>query len=128
MLNRIFVYGTLKQNFSNHDIVKPFLQSVKPAELKGLVYDLPAGYPAAIDGDGQILGEVLELHDIEAALAVLDRLEDYYGPDCRNNLYDRVIRDVTLLTGEKILAYVYLWASPSELKKVGERVADGNWQ
>lgn len=128
MLNRIFVYGTLKQNFCNHDMVKPFLKSIAGAKLKGLIYDLPAGYPAAIDGDGQVIGEVFELADTELALAVLDRLEDYYGPNCRKNLYKRVIRDVSLINGEKISAYVYLWASPSELEKVGKCLVDGVWK
>ncbi|SMD08842.1 gamma-glutamylcyclotransferase family protein [Sporomusa malonica] len=128
MLNRIFVYGTLKRNFCNHDIVKPFLKSATSAELKGLIYDLPVGYPAAIDGDGQVIGEIFELTDIELALAVLDRLEDYYGPNCRKNLYDRVIRDVSLINGEKVSAYVYLWASPPELEKVGKCLVDGIWK
>lgn len=79
MLNRVFVYGTLKVDGCNHGIVQPFVKSICAATMRGIIYDLPVGYPAAIDGDGQVIGQVIELNDVEAALAVLDRLEDYYG-------------------------------------------------
>jgi gamma-glutamylcyclotransferase (GGCT)/AIG2-like uncharacterized protein YtfP len=42
----IFVYGTLKQGYCNHERFCKTAVSIKPAWVWGRLYHLPAGYPA----------------------------------------------------------------------------------
>ncbi len=41
----IFVYGTLKQGYCNHDRYCKTAVSIEPAQVWGRLYALPAGYP-----------------------------------------------------------------------------------
>jgi gamma-glutamylcyclotransferase (GGCT)/AIG2-like uncharacterized protein YtfP len=45
-LLKIFVYGTLKHGFSNHDYFCRHAVSINPALTWGRLYDLPYGFPA----------------------------------------------------------------------------------
>jgi gamma-glutamylcyclotransferase (GGCT)/AIG2-like uncharacterized protein YtfP len=128
MLNRVFVYGTLMQGMSNHQVVAPYLLAATPAQMKGILFDLAYGYPAVTDGDGLVIGELLELSEVTAALAKLDSLEEYHGQNCPENLYDRVIREVVDHKGNKTPAYVYLWSKPEQVYSVGKRILNGDWK
>ncbi|HWR42069.1 gamma-glutamylcyclotransferase family protein [Sporomusa sp.] len=128
MLNKVFVYGTLKQGFCNHGKIQPFCKSIQSAVLQGILYDLPFGYPGAVDGNGQIIGEVIELINAELALVELDRLEDYFGPGCADNLYERVVRGVSLANGDIVSTYVYLWSKPQALMQLGRLNPQGEWR
>lgn len=127
-LDKVFVYGTLQQGFANYGIIAPYCQTIRPARLQGVLYDLPFGYPAAIDGAGVITGEVVTLCPVGPALLVLDKLEDYYGPGCADNVYNRVVREVILTGGERVAAYVYLWSKPQELAMLGVINRQGKWK
>jgi len=127
-INKVFVYGTLMTGMKNHYLVEPYIKSVKPARVAGVLYDLPYGYPAMTAGNTLVFGELMELANITEALIVLDRLEDYHGPDEAGNLYDRVVREVVVSGEEKVLAYMYLWAKPAELEKVGVIIPGGDWK
>ena len=80
MLSCVFVYGTLMRGMSNHQVLAPYFATVRLAQLQGILFDLPYGYPAVIDGNGVVHGELIELVDPKAALITLDKLEDYHGP------------------------------------------------
>lgn len=127
-INRVFVYGTLMTSMTNHHRIKPFIKAVLPAKSIGLLYHLPYGYPAMVPGNRQVQGEVIELTDITQGLKVLDDLEGYQGPGYCCNLYNRVVQEVEQETGERLLAYVYLWAKPAELKILGTPVPGGDWR
>lgn len=43
---RLFVYGTLKRGFANHERFCSRARSIEPAVVWGRLYHLPAGYPA----------------------------------------------------------------------------------
>ena len=45
---RLFVYGTLKRGFGNHRRLCRGLVRAEAAEIRGKLYDLPAGYPALV--------------------------------------------------------------------------------
>lgn len=129
-LCRVFVYGTLMTEMSNFCIVKPFVKSVTPGKLRGTVYDLPYGFPGAILGeeDQWIVGELLELTEIETAMSLLDQLEDYYGPSSPQNMYEKSIAKAVTLEGEILDAYVYTWAKTEQLNKIGTVIDHGNWR
>jgi gamma-glutamylcyclotransferase (GGCT)/AIG2-like uncharacterized protein YtfP len=51
----IFVYGTLKQGYCNHERFCKTAVSIKPAWVWGRLYHLPAGYPGLEIPDTSIL-------------------------------------------------------------------------
>lgn len=130
MCNGIFVYGTLMSGFINHGIyLAKNINSIQKAKIKGRLFHLPAGYPAVIDGTGQVTGEFVTLRDLESVLERIDELEDYNGT-CRDNEYERVIRDVTLTGGEVVRGYVYIYAPHrcEYLVSQGTEVVTGDWR
>ena len=83
MSSQIFVYGTL-QRASDQPMAVQLRQSARwlgPARLRARLYDLGA-YPAAVQGEGTVHGELFELADSE----LLKRLDAYEGPDYRRCL------------------------------------------
>jgi gamma-glutamylcyclotransferase (GGCT)/AIG2-like uncharacterized protein YtfP len=52
---RLFVYGTLKRGFGNHRRLCRGLVRAEAAEIRGRLYDLPAGYPALVIPEASIL-------------------------------------------------------------------------
>ncbi|MGE5396322.1 MAG: gamma-glutamylcyclotransferase [Chitinophagales bacterium] len=125
-VNRVFVYGTLRPGLKNYRVVEKFVLAVYPATAQGRLFDLPYGYPAMIEGDGTVSGEVLELKEIRKALKVLDRLEGYSETSSRN-LYIRVLIEVKLKGGDRVEAYTYYWDHPNELPRLGKELPEGKW-
>lgn len=113
---------------SNHYLIRPFVKCIIPGMAEGVLYDLPYGYPAVTDGCGVVKGEIMVVRSIEKVLAVLDELEDYYGPGDERNLYVRVIREVKTGGGDKLPAYMYLWTEPGKLGSLGTFIKDGDWK
>lgn len=89
----VFVYGSLKRGFSAHAKIEAFVHAAVPGQVKGTL--VSAGkYPAMIPaGEGQgdfvVHGEWLTLE--AAALSIMDKWEDYWGPDDPRNGYERVL-------------------------------------
>lgn len=52
---RLFVYGTLKKGFWNHDRFRTRADSIEPATTWGRLYHLPAGFPALEVPESSIL-------------------------------------------------------------------------
>lgn len=110
-----FVYGTLRQGEANHHLIKKATVSCRPARLAGAVmYDL-GPYPMIVEGEGAIIGELVEIDPAryEAVLRRLDILEGVDGNDPENprGLYRRVRRPVQLedvAEAVSVDAWVYL--------------------
>ena len=77
----VFVYGTLNPGGIYHQqYCAPYLKTSQPAQVRGLLYDLPAlGYPAMTPGEGWVKGYWFRLAAI--ALPGLDYLEGYIPPE-----------------------------------------------
>ncbi|MEG1087813.1 MAG: gamma-glutamylcyclotransferase family protein, partial [Cetobacterium sp.] len=62
---KIFVYGSLREGFFNYD--KYLVNKVSPASLgkvNGKLFHLShKGYPALLDGEEEVIGELMELKD-----------------------------------------------------------------
>jgi gamma-glutamylcyclotransferase (GGCT)/AIG2-like uncharacterized protein YtfP len=78
----VFVYGTLKRKHINHILLEGVgIARIRPARLCGVeLYDIadpmrPYPYPALLRGMGQVLGELVDLTQLEDGLLVLDHLE-----------------------------------------------------
>lgn len=128
MTVNVFVYGTLRRGQKYHELIAGKIKSMQNATARGILYDLPCGYPAMISGEGAVCGELFELDDAEEALTVLDELEDYHGPG-KVNEYERV--QITVVaedgTAKSCYAYVYPEERRAWLEKNGMRVSSGDW-
>ena len=119
ILDRLFVYGTLRDGQTARSLVANQITGAAAATTEGSLYAFPMGYPGYIeDGAGTVRGEVLWLTELAATFALLDA---YEGTD-----FVRMIRQVTLETGEQIWAWVYVLSDPAAVKH-GTRIDHGDW-
>ncbi len=128
-LNNLFVYGTLMTGFCNHkQYIAPWANRIIPALINGELYHLPQGYPALLEGEGVIRGELVFLPNIDIIIKSIDDLEDYYGPG-GDNMYRREITEVELIeTGDKVFAYVYFYCDEKYVRQKGIHVVHGDWR
>ena len=119
VLDRLFVYGTMRSGQTARSLVANSITRCLPAHTSGAIYAFPMGYPGFTEAQGgTVVGEVLWLTDLAATFGLLDA---YEGED-----FARIIKQVTLDTGEEIWAWVYALADPSAIK-LGTRIEDGDW-
>lgn len=93
MLKRIFVYGSLRKGHYNYDAyLKDKSEFVSYGYVKGDLYTIEGViYPALIEGEGRVIGEIYEVSE-EVANAI-DELESYVEGDPSNE-YNRVVCDI----------------------------------
>lgn len=120
VLDRLFVYGTLRQGQTARSLLANQIKRCVKAWTTGSIYAFPMGYPGFSEGDGKgrVLGEVVWLSELAATFGLLDA---YEGQD-----FARIIRQVTLETGEQIWAWVYTLADPGAIR-LGTLIQDGDW-
>lgn len=113
---KLFVYGTLRKGNPAYDkYIKDYLLSQYPAYAKGLLYQMKdRQFPALLNGDRMIIGEVFELVD-DFDFTALDKYEEYYGLNNCNNLYHRKLIDIYDLNYQVISkAYIYFYNDQRE--------------
>ena len=124
---QVFVYGTLMPGYRNHErFIAPHLLSSQPATVAGWLYDLPAGYPGVVEGDGIVHGNLLELPG--QVLDSLDELEGYdpLGEPGENEYY-RKLANVRLSNDQEAEAWVYFMTRDRIQQMHGIRVESGYW-
>lgn len=124
----VFVYGTLKKGESREPALRQFaVKWVRAAILGFNIYDLGA-FPAidhSENGD-QVFGELVECHNPDRVLEVLDNIEGYYGPGHERNLYNReVVTAIQLSDGVRVPAFTYVFARGFE--EYHMPIASGKW-
>ncbi|WP_134702383.1 gamma-glutamylcyclotransferase [Ammoniphilus sp. YIM 78166] len=124
----IFVYGTLRSGQYYHHLIEKQIQSIQKATVEGLLFDLPYGYPAVIEGTGRVVGELFTFENHQQALCILDELEDYHGPG-KDNEYERIETLATLDTGQHVPCQMYVYSASKEalIKEKGIFVSHGDW-
>jgi gamma-glutamylcyclotransferase (GGCT)/AIG2-like uncharacterized protein YtfP len=105
---RVFVYGTLLPGESNHAVAARWMLDARPGAVCGRLVDCGA-WPALVRGggaasEGRVRGMWLTVRP--EALADLDALEDFAGPESPND-YERIwVRDAS---GQPLEGWVYVW-------------------
>ncbi|MGL4345745.1 MAG: gamma-glutamylcyclotransferase family protein [Cellulosilyticaceae bacterium] len=126
-MEKIFVYGSLMSGFWNYDkVLKNRVRKVEKAFVKGELYQLPAGYPAIVDGKAHITGEVMTITQ-QKLMKSLDLLEGYMG-EGEDNLYERHKKEVLLEDGRVEECWVYVYVDQNEARRDGEPIRHGNWR
>jgi gamma-glutamylcyclotransferase (GGCT)/AIG2-like uncharacterized protein YtfP len=123
VLDRLFVYGTLRQGQTARSLIANQIQRTVKAYTEGALYAFPMGYPGFTDAKGEsqptrVLGEVIWLTELAATFGLLDA---YEGHD-----FARMIRQVTLDTGEQVWTWIYALADPAAATH-GTRIQHGDW-
>ena len=120
VLDRLFVYGTLRSGQTARSLIANQITRCVKAQTSGSIYAFPMGYPGFSEGDGRsrVVGEVLWLTDLPATFGLLDA---YEGED-----FARVIKQVTLETGDQIWTWIYTLSDPGALRH-GTLIPDGDW-
>lgn len=112
-MNRIFVYGTLRNGMLNQ--VVPEVSSYIHADAKGFVngrlFDT-GEYPAAKPNktsQTKVYGDVLMVDDnqLQNVLNVLDEYEEIDEDHPQKSLFKRKLVDVNIANGKKIKAWIY---------------------
>lgn len=103
----VFVYGTLLPGEPNHAVASRWLLDARPGEVSGRLVDCGA-WPALVRSgetkEGRVRGMWLTVKP--EALADLDELEDFIGPESPNE-YERIwVRDAS---GQPLEGWLYVW-------------------
>ncbi|MDB4963469.1 MAG: hypothetical protein JWP01_3468 [Myxococcales bacterium] len=123
VLDRLFVYGTMRQGQTARSLIANQITRSVSAQTTGALYAFPMGGPGftevpAAGGSGVVIGEVVWLTELPATFGLLDA---YEGQD-----FARVIKQVTLATGEQVWTWMYTLSDPAAVKH-GILIEDGNW-
>ncbi len=123
VLDRLFVYGTMRQGQTARSIVANSITRSMPASTTGSMYGFPMGYPGYVEeGSGAIVGELLWLSDLAATFGLLDAYE--------GNDFARVLKQVRVdggaLAGETLWCWIYSLADPAAVA-LGTLIPDGDW-
>ncbi|MDQ3369258.1 MAG: gamma-glutamylcyclotransferase [Myxococcota bacterium] len=120
VLDRLFVYGTMRQGQTARSLLANSVKRSEQAYTTGQIYAFPMGHPGYTEGDGtgRVVGEVVWLSDLAATFGLLDA---YEGED-----FARVLRQVTIASGEQIWTWIYTLSDPGAIK-VGTLIEDGDW-
>ena len=116
MLDRLFVYGTLRKDIRNsrfHVLAREAQEVtfVGHARIQGRLFDLGT-YPGLVlsgDPGARVRGELYALGNPDDTLS---RLDDYEG-----NEFERVERDVVLDSGASGKAWVYIYTGSTANKR-----------
>jgi gamma-glutamylcyclotransferase (GGCT)/AIG2-like uncharacterized protein YtfP len=106
MVERLFVYGTLRPGESNEHYLTPIAGTWMNASIRGIHfphgYGATEGYPVLTPSpQGEIIpGLILEARFSQAQWQMLDEFE--------TDAYERVLATVTDDSGAKVSAFVYI--------------------
>ena len=128
---KIFVYGSLRTGFYNYDkYLKGKVNDAILGKVKGKLYHMPhKGYPALLEGEDIVIGEVMTIKNFEEVMVPMDEMENYYGANDSRNEYNRIVMDVELEDGKIESCYVYYYAMNDEevFSKNSIYINNGDW-
>jgi gamma-glutamylaminecyclotransferase len=114
----LFVYGTLKKGFPNHELFLKNAQPIGSAWVKGTLLDLKY-YPGFIsEGEGQVWGELYNI--TKSMLASIDHLEGV------GFLYDRIIVEAHQWGDKQHRAWTYEYKERENV--ISRIIPNGLWE
>lgn len=122
----------MKDFFNYNKYLDSKVLTIDKARTKGTLFHLEnKGYPAMVEGEDWVYGELMTLKNYEDTMIALDEMEHFYGENNAKNEYNRVIKEVELLgTGKRIKAYTYVYNEESlaDLNKNQILIPHGSWR
>lgn len=120
--HNLFVYGLLMHGYRYHHWLRQGRYRGTGTAAGRLLTN--GEFPAMVEGDGVVHGEVYHFDDIGRILESIDLIEGFDPRDPAGSLYCRVERTVHLADGE-VVAWLYLYNRPVE---AASSVPSGNWR
>jgi gamma-glutamylcyclotransferase (GGCT)/AIG2-like uncharacterized protein YtfP len=103
--NLVFVYGTSMPSHSRYSYIEHYVESHRPAQVDGHLYDSGAGYPAAKFGPGDLIhGYLLTLRPDSAAEFFTQMTQIEAG----------LFRPVGVTTRDGTRAQAFEWIGPTD--------------
>lgn len=119
IVDRLFVYGTLRSGETARSMIAEHISGSVPGTAYGSIYAFEEGYAGFIaGGDNLVVGEIVTLADLAAAFPLLDA---YEGQD-----YQRVLIKANTSDGEEIWTWVYTLVDPT-LAEQAQHIPSGDW-
>lgn len=114
---RIFVYGSLRKGMYNYDIyLRDNSELLGIGYVKGELYTIKdVKYPALIQGDSLVVGEIYEVND--NLVGDLDAMEHYFGEGHSENEYHRIDTPILNKNGKQIDILPVYWYNEEALKQ-----------
>jgi len=122
----LFVYGSLMTGMVHHNKVAGMVKEVKPASVQGLLYRLPAGYPALLEGDRMVRGELLTLNNFKELIKIIDEFEGYSPTNTEKSLYNRLEKQVQADGAKKPTSTFAYFLNPTKLPKDAVLIDSGD--
>ena len=123
MAELLAVYGTLMtgQAYEGRPDVERLMRSLGPCRIAGALFST-GEYPWLVEGEGEVLGELYEVHDPAEAFPILDAYESEgrHTADGAGTYERRRVR----LVEPEVEAWVYMWVG----EPYGEAIDDGDWR
>jgi len=135
----LFVYGSLMDGLLNYRryLAHHVSKAPKRARVRGALYHLQhKGYPALLQGEDWVYGELFQLDDFPSAITVLDEMENVHGEDDSQSEYLRQLIDVELFDPQlgryvgqqQAYHYLYLKQHDPKWQQGKHYLPDGNWR
>jgi gamma-glutamylcyclotransferase (GGCT)/AIG2-like uncharacterized protein YtfP len=120
IVDRLFVYATLRQGQTARSLIANQISRSVRASTAGAIYAFPMGYAGFVEttATSRVVGELVWLTELAATFGLLDA---YEGDD-----FARVIRQVTLETGEPVWSWIYVLSDPQAIRH-GTLIEHGDW-
>lgn len=131
---KIFVYGSLREGFFNYEkYLKGKVSSSKLAIVKGKLYHLShKGYPALLDGNDKVIGEIMEIKDFLKDIVPIDEMEGYISfEDTSLNEYTRTlmtVKNLETLKDEVVYVYKYEALNDKYFNDKAIYLPKGDWK
>lgn len=135
----LFVYGSLMDGLFNYRryLAHHVSQTPRRARVRGALYHLQhKGYPALLQGEDWVYGELFVLDDFPAAIAALDEMENFHGEDDPQSEYLRQLIEVEIFdpaqgryVGQQhAYHYRYVVQHDPKWQQGKHYLPDGNWR
>ena len=120
VVDRLFVYATLREGQTARSLIANQITRCVKASTTGAIYVFPMGYAGLVETPEptRVMGELLWLTELPATFGLLDA---YEGED-----FARVLKQVTLDTGESVWSWIYVLTDPGAIKH-GTLIEHGDW-
>lgn len=122
----VFVYGTLKVGGFFAEEFDDVRLSFKPAHIEAVLLDLSSFPGIKTNINGRVYGEVHEYNQFEDVVESMDSIEGYFGPENKNNLFNRIKVIATDENEEEmeVIAYEFAQDLPDEKERI---IESGIW-
>ena len=124
MVDKFFVYGTLKVGGYYASLFNEFRVSSKPAKLFGYRMFEIGPYPGIVKGDGIVYGEVHEYSNKTQVLREMDLIEGYRGDGL--DLFVRRETIVVYENGKTEAVFIYVFNRDIFIDM--PEIKSGNWE